>query len=402
MSRFDDLKIRRKDQKDSLLSNPVMLDVQSVLDEPKSKVENIPDLTIKQIKQEVQRQQQQQQQEFQNRLSFLTKAKFWIYVCCILSIYCTVVVTWNTFFKQFLDIHSFDEFQHGISWTQKGKPISSTSSGSRLSSGISSKYESRVVGDNTSVLAEKLNVPYPMLELTDTGTTNRGFLLGGGDGGILYNRNVDKWYFFNGAETVNEVPVSLSNVVMNHVELNGNLRCANDTLVVRPERIDVVGDLYLNGSSLGQMTGTAGLTTAGHLLPTVDATYNVGSAQFQWNTIWGKVYETSDERYKQNIETCSLGLDFITKLKPIQYTQECAVKKHLGLSAQNVEQVLAQYGMSSQTMHVLKKEESEEGRLSLKYTELIAPLINAIIELNEKVRVLQDRRDLLLHRIGNQ
>jgi hypothetical protein len=350
-----------------------------VLNESRNKTEVIPDLTIKQIKQEVKRQQHQQHQEFQNGLSLLTKAKFWIYVCCILSIYCTVVVTWNTFFRQFIETTSFDQFQSGISWAQKGKPISSTSG-----KHFETRVMSRVIGDRI-LLAEKLDVPYPMIELSDTGTTNRGFLLGGGNGGIMYNRNADKWFFFNGLETANEVPVSLSDVAMNNVELNGSFRCATDTLVVQPERVDVLGDLFLNGSSLGQLTGTAGLTTAGHLLPTLNATYNVGSAEFQWNMIWGKVYETSDERYKQNIEACSLGLDFITRLKPIQYTQECAVKRHLGLNAQNVEQVLAQYGMSSQTMHLLKKEEGEEGRLGLKYTELIAPLINAIIELNEKV-----------------
>lgn len=92
---------------------------------------------------------------------------------------------------------------------------------------------------------------------------------------------------------------------------------------------------------------------------------------------------TSDKRWKENINPSNLGLDFISKLKPVSYTRKNDEnhKTEYGLIAQELEEVFEAIGVQNTAMLTI----DGEGRYELRYNDLFAPIINAIQELkNEK------------------
>jgi hypothetical protein len=91
---------------------------------------------------------------------------------------------------------------------------------------------------------------------------------------------------------------------------------------------------------------------------------------------------TSDRRLKENIYTISLGLEFISKLNPVSYTRnnDESNKTEYGLTAQEVEEILKSEGIENSGIITV----SDEGMYELRYNDLLAPMIKAIQELNEK------------------
>lgn len=97
---------------------------------------------------------------------------------------------------------------------------------------------------------------------------------------------------------------------------------------------------------------------------------------------------TSDSRYKDNIITSPLGLNFISKLRPVLYTRKNdeSKKTEFGLIAQEVEDVLKQEGIEDSGLLTI----TDEGMYELRYNDLFAPMIKAIQELkkeNEELKV---------------
>jgi len=88
---------------------------------------------------------------------------------------------------------------------------------------------------------------------------------------------------------------------------------------------------------------------------------------------------TSDRRWKENILPSDLGLDFITKLKPVSYTRKNDEKKktEYGVIAQEIEEVLIEEGIDNAAMLTI----DGDGRYELRYNDLIAPMIKAIQQL---------------------
>jgi hypothetical protein len=84
----------------------------------------------------------------------------------------------------------------------------------------------------------------------------------------------------------------------------------------------------------------------------------------------------SDRRMKQDIVVTTLGLDFVKSLKPVDYklTEKPDVLRH-GLIAQDVQEVAPEMVSVSST----------DGKLSLSYMEVIAPLVKAVQELSAEV-----------------
>lgn len=126
------------------------------------------------------------------------------------------------------------------------------------------------------------------------------------------------------------------------------------------------------------------------------------------NTLYlqNPIQYTSSSKNKKDVEPCSLGLDFIDKLEPKQYKfiQGTSGRTHYGLISQEVEQVIADLGISSQDFAGFAKEqildENEqpvEGEYNyyLAYTEFIAPLIKAVQELSAQNRALKQRIEAL-------
>lgn len=103
------------------------------------------------------------------------------------------------------------------------------------------------------------------------------------------------------------------------------------------------------------------------------------------------VYNYSDARAKTNIQPLSAGLNIINSLNPVSYTFASNAKsteispfkiggdgKELGLLAQEVEKVLPNVVITD-----------PDGNKLINYTALISVLIQAVNELDAKVKSLE-------------
>lgn len=90
-----------------------------------------------------------------------------------------------------------------------------------------------------------------------------------------------------------------------------------------------------------------------------------------------KISETSDRRFKENIEGIGYGLDEVRKLVPISFNwfDRPNSGRHLGLIAQDVQTVIKEVVHNDET----------KSNLSISYTELIPVLIKAVTELDDKI-----------------
>ncbi|MDD2986039.1 tail fiber domain-containing protein [Flavobacterium sp.] len=96
---------------------------------------------------------------------------------------------------------------------------------------------------------------------------------------------------------------------------------------------------------------------------------------------------TSDQRWKENIQKSALGLNFINDLEPVSYNRKNDESKKIeyGFIAQELEKTLAEYKVTN--AGIITKD--DEGMLSVRYNDLLAPMVKAIQELkaeNDKLK----------------
>ena len=78
-----------------------------------------------------------------------------------------------------------------------------------------------------------------------------------------------------------------------------------------------------NGASWTGMAKRLRITPTGQLLPGTTETQDLGAAGSEWRDIYTENAVTvSDERYKEDINDTTLGLDFINKLRPVSYVRK--------------------------------------------------------------------------------
>jgi len=89
----------------------------------------------------------------------------------------------------------------------------------------------------------------------------------------------------------------------------------------------------------------------------------------------------SDERLKEKIEPVSSGLSLINDLNPVTYHRinNDAPDVEMGLLAQEVEATLEKHGLGNSGM---VHQPNEDAYMSLRYNDLMAPMIRAIQELD--------------------
>jgi hypothetical protein len=158
-------------------------------------------------------------------------------------------------------------------------------------------------------------------------------------------------------------------------------------------------------------TFTYGVTSDWY--PLVSNTYNIGipaatgvTARY-WKTIYSNTgtIQTSDQRFKKDIESSNLGLDFINNLNPVsykfiegskeivdgEYVSIPGSRTHYGLIAQEVKEVLDQAGIEDFGGWVKLDLSDEDSDQALRYEEFISPLIKAVQELTARVQALEAR-----------
>ncbi|MDB2667638.1 tail fiber domain-containing protein [Luminiphilus sp.] len=99
---------------------------------------------------------------------------------------------------------------------------------------------------------------------------------------------------------------------------------------------------------------------------------------------------SSDKRLKEDIKTVDTGLELINDLTPVSYKRinDKAGTVEMGLLAQDVAASLAKYGLSDSGM---VHQANEDAYMSLRYNDLLAPMIKAIQELSEQSKSLQEQ-----------
>lgn len=163
--------------------------------------------------------------------------------------------------------------------------------------------------------------------------------------------------------------------------------------------------------STAAKTGINGIAAMNSVVPLTDNTYTCGASGFSWAAIYSTtaLNVTSDKRVKKDVQDSDLGLEFINSLRPVSYklivgekklvkeatkTQEAVYEEvqgqrtHYGLIAQEVKEAL---GEKDSAIWCLRDKDNNQSQQSLRYEELIAPLIKAVQELSAEVERLRGR-----------
>ena len=176
----------------------------------------------------------------------------------------------------------------------------------------------------------------------------------------------------------------------------------------------------------GANTAVIGNSSVTQIDPSSDRGCNLGQVSFEFDAVHCvSVTEVSDERLKEQIEDTTLGVDFIKRLRPVSYkfkdraaeyetgTQTIRnengeeveepvqilkqpalthTRKHQGLIAQEVKQVLDDIGMDSADFggYVDGNISGNGDRYALRYQQFISPLIKAVQELTARIEVLEN------------
>lgn len=173
------------------------------------------------------------------------------------------------------------------------------------------------------------------------------------------------------------------------------------------------GICFPNSDTLGFTTGGTGRAifgSSGHFKPASSDTYSLGSSSSRWSEVWctqSSLNTSSDARLKTSIETSDLGLDFVLSLRPVSYrwivgdriavppadpeapgardtiVDKPGVRRHYGLIAQELRDALAGKDFAGYCY------DPETDEYSIRYGELIAPLIKAVQELAARVEELE-------------
>lgn len=146
---------------------------------------------------------------------------------------------------------------------------------------------------------------------------------------------------------------------------------------------------------------TGSMKWSGNFLPNVTGTWSLGNTSLRWSEAWvtAGAFNSSDRRMKKNIVPTALGIEFIDKLKPVEYNwinPKLPQGKYYGFIAQDL-QALGFAGVDS----------SNPKELGLRYTDLIAPLVKATQEIHaelhiaiEVIKIQQDQIDVLNERLN--
>ena len=129
--------------------------------------------------------------------------------------------------------------------------------------------------------------------------------------------------------------------------------------------------------------------------PTANNTVDLGTNSYAFGDVYGvNAYTiTSDATKKEQVVDSDLGLEFLNKLRPVSYKWIDGTRRHYGLIAQEVKQVLDDSNISTEDFgaYVDGSVNSEDGSgLALRYTELISPMIKAIQELSQRLEALEN------------
>ena len=211
------------------------------------------------------------------------------------------------------------------------------------------------------------------------------------------------YIYFNGANiTLNGTSIDDASLNFNY---NGTVtRFYNNTA----GGVRMSGSFSMDGSLniYGTTYANANLYSDNHY-PSVTNSYNVGSSSLRWSAIYAQTttIQTSDIRMKRDILPITGGIDLVLSIKPVQYKFIDGNRIHYGLIAQEVKESMTKVGIGDAAVYidpnvspdwdVNNPEENDQPHyLGIRYSELIAPMVQTIQHLNERITQLENARTL--------
>lgn len=173
------------------------------------------------------------------------------------------------------------------------------------------------------------------------------------------------------------------NVAIGNLALLGNANGSNNTAI--GSRADVSDPGITNATAIGYgaKVGFSNKVRIGNQdVTSIEAQVGLSIA--------------SDRRFKKNITPISLGLDFINKLQPVEYvkTNDPQKRKEWGLIAQDIKQILSDREYVNAA--IITSDHSKNEYLSVRYDDLIAPIIKSIQELSSSLTQTEALRKTIL------
>ncbi len=157
-------------------------------------------------------------------------------------------------------------------------------------------------------------------------------------------------------------------------------------------------DTFIGAFADGAATGLVDATAIGYNAA-VDASYHVRIGDTNVTQIGGQVAwsNLSDARAKTDIRDLDLGLDFVMALRPVSFTmKQGSGRTDMGFVAQDVEALLGDgYG-------VLGIGGDKDRTLSLRYTDLMAPMVKAIQEQQATIEAQQAQIETLKNALADR
>jgi hypothetical protein len=267
----------------------------------------------------------------------------------------------------------------------------------------------------------------------------------------------------NGSFALGSTSYRFSDLKVNSIDMDGNGTCVldggvTDKMLYLRSNSDTSGfEWNIAGTSNLQLidtgvasvfeTRTSATLATRQLEPISNGLYNLGSSSYLWNEIFceNATINTSDRNLKTDIKTCSLGLDFIYKLNPVEYKWKNKGKRtHYGLISQEVgeivnkdqcaiyidgkyledkqrkirkecfekKQMLNEKLAKEKNKPFIKQEYNDDDPnknqhlLGIRYQELISPLIKAIQDLknivNDQQKQINELKNIILQNNQNK
>ncbi len=150
----------------------------------------------------------------------------------------------------------------------------------------------------------------------------------------------------------------------------------------------LAGSLITTGSNNTAIGFDAQVPTA-----TASNQVTIGNANVTYAGVQVAWTVTSDKRWKSNIQNSNLGLDFISKLRPVSYFRNNDESKKLeyGFIAQELEEALNHAGVTNNG--IISKD--SKGMYGVRYNDLMAPMVKAIQEQQTIIESQQKQIDEL-------
>jgi hypothetical protein len=156
----------------------------------------------------------------------------------------------------------------------------------------------------------------------------------------------------------------------------------------RNTAIGYSADVSLDSLTNATAIGANAIVNASNKVRIGDAAVTVIEGQIAFSP-------TSDRRLKEEIVTVALGKDFVNDLNPVQYHRinNSNEDVEMGIIAQELLVVLKKHGLRKSGM-VSQLKDSEQ-YMSVRYNDLLAPMIKALQELSQENDMMKSENEIL-------